>query len=47
MLDKLLQLAGLPDGSPRESTVDDDVIDGLSADALIAMVLDEADDRDE
>ncbi|BBZ39355.1 type I polyketide synthase [Mycobacterium conspicuum] len=47
LLDKLLQLAGLPDGSPRESTVDDDVIDGLSADALIAMALDEADDRDE
>ena len=46
LLDKLTVLAGMPEGSPQESPVGDDVIDALSADALIAMALNEVDDSD-
>ena len=46
LLDKLMLLAGMPEGSQHDSTVGDDVIDALSPDALIAMALNEADDRD-
>ncbi|MGO9158225.1 type I polyketide synthase [Mycobacterium sp.] len=46
LLDKLMLLAGTPEGSPQESPVGDDAIDALSPDALIAMALNEADDRD-
>ncbi len=41
LLDKLLLLAGEPEESLPSSTVSDDIIDSLSAEALIAMALDE------
>jgi acyl transferase domain-containing protein len=44
LLDKLMLLAGMPEGPPHEATVGDDVIDALSPDALIAMALKPADD---
>jgi acyl transferase domain-containing protein len=44
LLDKLLLLAGESENSLPETTVSDDVIDSLSPDALIAMVLDSDDD---
>ncbi len=48
LLDKLLLLAGEPEKSLLNSNVSDDIIDSLSADALIAMALDddEADDAE-
>ena len=39
LLDKLMLLAGEPEKSLPDSTVSDDVIDSLSAEALIAMAL--------
>jgi acyl transferase domain-containing protein len=39
LLDKLLRLAGVPEESPPEPTVSDDIIDSLGPDALIAMAL--------
>ena len=39
LLDQLLVLAGDSDGTSREETVSDNVIDSLSPDALIAMAL--------
>ncbi|MCV7442563.1 type I polyketide synthase [Mycobacterium paraense] len=46
LLDKLLALAGDPENPETRSTITEDVIDSLSADALIALALDagEADD---
>ncbi|WP_077089538.1 type I polyketide synthase [Mycobacterium rhizamassiliense] len=41
LLDKLLLLAGEPEELPANSTVSDELIDSLSADALIAMALDD------
>ena len=47
LLDKLMQLAGRPEGSQSESAVGDDVIDALSAEALIAMALNDVSDKDD
>jgi polyketide synthase 7 len=45
LLDELLFLAGDSEESPSEPTVSDDIIDSLSPDALIAMVLKPADEE--
>ena len=47
LLDKLMQLAGMPEGSQSEPTVGDDVIDALSPEALIAMALNDVTDKDD
>ncbi len=44
LLDKLLLLAGTPEGPSEEPSVSDDVIDALSPDALIAMALQQSED---
>jgi acyl transferase domain-containing protein len=46
LLDKLLMLSGEPEKSPPHSIVSDDIIDSLSADALIAMALDQDEAED-
>jgi Acyl transferase domain/Phosphopantetheine attachment site len=47
LLDKLLLLAGMPEKPDFDEAVSDDVIDALSADALIAMALNASDDADD
>ena len=44
LLEKLLLTAGMPEKFEREHNVSDDMIDALSADALIAMALNPTDD---
>jgi acyl carrier protein len=46
LLDKLLTLSGEPEKSLPNSIVSDDIIDSLSAEALIAMALDQDDAED-
>jgi acyl transferase domain-containing protein len=46
LLDKLLMLSGEPEKSLPNSIVSDDIIDSLSADALIAMALDQDEAQD-
>ena len=47
LLDKLLLLAGMPEKPDFDEAVSDDIIDALSADALIAMALNASDDADD